>query len=100
MSFGLYAIGLTCAKRFIERFSCLCLNIRSIGHSLFDADDLVALRALAETMTGAIHFVPWPKRTHGGQFWLFHTSQFPTRRTTWLPCGSVRELLRLPDENE
>jgi hypothetical protein len=51
-------------------------------------------------MTGAIYFVPWPKRTHGGQFWLFHTSQFPTRRTTWLPCGSVRELLRLPDENE
>jgi hypothetical protein len=61
----------------------------------------MALRALAETMTGAIHFVPWPKPTHGGQFWLFHTSQFPTRQTIWLPCGSGSRLLRfLPDENE
>lgn len=34
-------------------------------------------------MTGAIHFVPWPQPTHGGQFWLFHTSQFPTRQTIW-----------------
>jgi putative transposase len=61
------------AKRFKEHFTGLSLSTRSIGHGLFDADDLMALGALAEAMTSAIHLVPWPKRTHVGQFWLLHT---------------------------
>ena len=67
-------------KRFIEHFTGLWLSTRSIGHGLFDADDVMALRALAEAMTGAIHFVPWSKPAHVGQFWLFHTASFPQAR--------------------
>jgi hypothetical protein len=59
------------AKRFIQRFVGLSQSTRSIGHSLFDADDLTALRALAEAMTGSIHFVSWPKPTCFGQFCFF-----------------------------
>ena len=65
------------AKRFIQHFIGFRLRILCIGHDLFDADDLMALRALAEAMTGAIHFVPWSKPTHVGQFWFFHASSFP-----------------------
>jgi hypothetical protein len=42
------------------------LSTRSIGSGLFDADDFMALRALAEAMTGGIHFVPWSKPTRIG----------------------------------
>ena len=66
-----------CAKRFIEQFSGFRLRILCISHGLFDADDLMALRALAEAMTGAIHFVPWSKPTHISQFWFYHVSSFP-----------------------
>jgi len=66
-----------CAKRFIEHFISVRLRILCISRGLFDADDLMALRALAEAMTGAIHFVPWSKPTHVGQFWFFHASSFP-----------------------
>jgi len=62
-----------CAKQFMEQFSGFSLSTGSIGHGFFDADDLMALRALAEVMTGAIHFVPWSKPTRIGQFWFFHT---------------------------
>jgi len=68
------------AKRFIEHFAGLLLSTRSIGHGLFDADDLMAIRALAKAMTGTIHFVPWSKPTHVGQFWLFHTPSLPQPR--------------------
>jgi hypothetical protein len=74
-------------KRFVEQFTGLSLSTRSIGHGLFDADDLMALRALAEAMTGAIHFVPWPKPTHIGQFWLFHVPSFPQDREFGYLCG-------------
>jgi len=50
------------------------LSTRSIGHGLFHANNLMAFRALAGAVTSAIHFVPWPKPTHAGQFWLFHAS--------------------------
>ena len=40
----------------MEHFIGFWLRILCIGHGLFDADDLMALRALAEEMTGAIHF--------------------------------------------
>ena len=66
-----------CAKRFIEHFAGLLLSTRSFGHDLFDADDLMALRALAEAMTGAIHFALWSKPTHVGHFWYFHVLSFP-----------------------
>jgi hypothetical protein len=66
-----------CAKRLIEHFIGFWVRILYISHGLFDADDLVALRAFAEAMTGAIHFVPWPKPTHGDQFWFFHADSFP-----------------------
>ena len=62
-----------CAKRFIEHFSGFSLSTRSVGHGFFDADDLMALRALPEAMTSAIHFVLWSKPTRIGQFWFFHT---------------------------
>jgi len=55
-----------CAERFIEHFAGLLLRTRSFGHGLLNADDLMALRAIAEAMTGTIHFVPWPKPTHVG----------------------------------
>src|ERR1035438_5455785 len=75
-----------CAKRFIEHFAGLLLSTRSFGHDLFDADDLMALRALAEAMTGAIHFVPWTKPTNVGQFWLFHAPSFPHARRFGYPA--------------
>jgi|ERR1022692_637633 hypothetical protein len=66
-----------CAKRFVEHFTGLSLGTRSVGHGLFDADDLMALRTLAEAMTGAIHFALWSKPTNVGQFWFFHALSFP-----------------------
>jgi hypothetical protein len=48
------------AKRFIEHFVGFSLSTVPTCHGLFDADDLKAVRALAEAMTGAIHFVLWP----------------------------------------
>ena len=73
-----------CAKRFVQHFTGFSLSTRAVGHGLFYADDLMALRALAEAMTRAIHFVLWPKPSHVGQFWLFHAPQFPTGQTVWL----------------
>ena len=66
-----------CAKRCIEHFIRFWLRILRIRDRLFDADDLMALGALAEAMTGAIHFVLWSKPTHVGQFWFFHADSFP-----------------------
>jgi hypothetical protein len=60
------------AERLIEHFVGCRLRILCIRHGLFDTDDLMALRALAEVMTGAIHFVLWSKPPHVGQFWYFH----------------------------
>jgi hypothetical protein len=40
----------------------------------------MALRALAEAMTGTIHFVLWSKPTQVGQFWFFSCLQSPTAR--------------------
>jgi hypothetical protein len=40
----------------------------------------MALRTIAETMetmTGAIHFVPWPKPSRVEQFCIFHVLGFP-----------------------
>jgi hypothetical protein len=51
----------------MEHFIGFWLRILRIGHGLFDADDLMALRALAEAMTSAIHFVVRTKPTHVGQ---------------------------------
>jgi hypothetical protein len=85
-----------CAKSFMEHFSGFSLCTRSIGHGFFDADDFMALRALAEAMTGAIHFVLWSKPTRIGQFWFFHTpvshrpngfTRFATRRLCRLSRG-------------
>ena len=74
-----------CAKHFMEHFIGFWLRILCICHGLFDADDLMALRALAEAMTGAIHFVPWTKPTNVGQFWLFHAPSFPHARRFGYP---------------
>jgi hypothetical protein len=64
-------------KRFIEHFIGFWVGILWTGHCLFDADDLMALRALANAMTGAIHLVLWSKPTHVDQFWFFHADSFP-----------------------
>ena len=68
-----------CAKRFMEHFTGFSLRARSIGDGLCDADDLIALRAPAEVVTRAIHFVPWSKPSHIRQFWIFHTLSLPQR---------------------
>ena len=60
-----------------HRFGKCSASARPIGHGLFDADGFIALRALAEAVTGAIHLVPRPKRTYIGQFWTFHVVTFP-----------------------
>jgi len=39
----------------------------------------MALRALPESMAGAIHFVALSKPPQIGQFWCLHVSKFPTR---------------------
>jgi hypothetical protein len=69
------------AKRSIEYFIGFWLRILCISRDLFDADDLLTLRALAKTMTGAIHFVLWSEPTHVGQFWFFHAFSFPQAGT-------------------
>lgn len=68
-----------CAKRFMEHFTGFSLSARSIGDGLCDADDLIALRAPAEVVTSAIHFVPRSKPSHVRQFWIFHTLILPQR---------------------
>ena len=65
------------AEYLIEYFPGFLLRLPSIGFGLFDTDNLTALRALAEEMTGAIHFVLGAKPTHVGQFWFFHAHSFP-----------------------
>jgi hypothetical protein len=70
--------------RYLSRAVLKCSNggrSCTTSHGLFDADDLMALGALAETMTGAIHFAPSPKPTRVDQFWLFHDHQFSTAQT-------------------
>ena len=79
-----------CAKRLIERSTCFSLSARPIGHGLFDADDLMAVRAFAETMTGTIHFAPWPQPTGVDQFGFFHTLSLPQPRPDLLPLGFWR----------
>jgi hypothetical protein len=74
--FGVLQLNV-CAKGFIERFIDFLPSARPIGHRLFDADGFMALRALAEAVTGAIHLVPWPEPTYIGQFWPFHAVSFP-----------------------
>ena len=64
-------------KCFIKRFIGFLPSAWPVGNGLFDADGFMALRALAETVTGAIHLVPWPKPTYVGQFWPFHAVSFP-----------------------
>ena len=75
------------AKRFIEHFAGFSLSTPSIGHGLFDADDLIAVRALAEAMTGAIHFVLWPQPARTGQFWFFHAPSVPQAGRRGYPFG-------------
>jgi hypothetical protein len=74
------------AKRFIEHLIGFWLRILRISHGFFDADDLKALRALAKAMTGAIHFLPWSKPSHVGQFWFFHADSFPQTGELCQPC--------------
>jgi len=40
----------------------------------------MTLRTLAEAVTGAVHFVPWPKPTYIAQFWPYHAVSFPQAR--------------------
>jgi len=75
------------AKRFIEHFTGFSLSTPPSGRGLFDADDLIAVRALAEAMTGAIHFVLWPQPARTGQFWFFHAPSVPQARRLGYPCG-------------
>jgi hypothetical protein len=77
-----------CAKRFIEHLIGFWLRILCISDGFFDADDLKALRALANAMTAAIHFLPWSKPSHIGQFWFFHADSFPQTGELCQPYGS------------
>jgi len=82
-----------CAKRFIDHFIGFLLRILFIGHGLFDTDDLIALRALAEEMTGAIHFLLWSKPRYVYQFRCCHRC-LPFHPSTWrvYPSPSVPRL--------
>ena len=73
----------------MKHFTRFCLGTRPISHGLFDADNLAAARALAEAMTGAIHFVPWPKPTRISQFGLFHIASFPQAARLSQPSGNL-----------
>jgi hypothetical protein len=66
------------AKRFKEPFIGFPQSARPIGHGFFDADNLLALRALAKAMTGAVHFVLRPKPTYIRQLWFVHLAALPT----------------------
>jgi hypothetical protein len=74
-----------CAKGCMEHFTGFSPSARSIGDGLRDADDLIALRAPAEVVTSAIHFVLWPKPSHFRQFWIFHELQ--PGRSPSIPCA-------------
>lgn len=76
-----------CAKHFLEHFIGFWLRILWMCHGLFDADDLMTRRALAEAMTGVIHFVPWSKPPQVGQFWCSHVHSFPQAGADCQPCG-------------
>ena len=65
------------AEYLVECFPGFLLRLLSIGFGLFDTDDLTAFGTFAEEMTGAIHFVPWAKPTHIGQFRFLHAPSFP-----------------------
>jgi hypothetical protein len=65
------------AKRFVQNFTGFSRSTRAVGHGFFDADNLMALRALGEAMTRTIHFVLWPEPSHVAQFWPFHAPSFP-----------------------
>src|SRR5580658_1735774 len=77
--------SLTCVRK-----ACLSQGTRSLGQGLFDADDL-ALRTLAETMTGAIHLLGQaiPSRS----ILALSCPQFPTHRGRMLRC--IPELQQL-----
>jgi hypothetical protein len=70
------------AERFMEHFIGCWLRILGICYGLFDADDLLAFRTLAEAVTSAIHFYPWSKPRHVGQFWFCHVPSFPIAEAT------------------
>ena len=76
-----------CPKSIIKHVTGFSLSAWSIGHGLFDTDDLTALRALAEAVTGAIHFILWSKPTQAHQFWLYHNDRSPA------DCGSFVGLI-------
>ncbi len=67
-----------CTKCFIDPFGGFRLRTLGIGHGLFDAYNLTALRALAEQMTSIIHFNSRSKPFDIGQFGFFHDIRFPT----------------------
>jgi hypothetical protein len=78
------------AERLIENFAGFSESTRSIGHGLFDADDLTALRALAEAMTGAIHFRPLVQASPRWSIEAFSYRQFPTSRASWLALWKTK----------
>ena len=89
-----------CAKRFIEHFSGLSLSTRSIGHNLFDTDDLTALRALAETMTGGSISSLGPSQPTAVSSGFFILPSFPRDRRFGPPVNPVVDYFRfLPGEN-
>jgi hypothetical protein len=75
-----------CTKSLIEHFVGFWLSAWSIRNGFFDADDLMALGACAETMTGAIHFVLWSKPSRS--ILVFSCLQFPTGQIA-LPAPST-----------
>ena len=68
-------VGMPCGRNAIAKCGDCGMSICSDC-----SNDLMALRALAEVMTRAIHFLLWPEPSHVGQFWLFHAGISHTRR--------------------
>jgi hypothetical protein len=88
-----------CVKRFIDHFIGFLLRILCTIHRLFDTDDLIALRALAEEMTGAVHFVLWSKPRYVDQFRCCHDC-LPFHSSTWCVYPWGERYFHMPDPDE
>jgi hypothetical protein len=104
MSQGLvrFVAAISASLNSSECFSLTCVGkaglsqgTRSIGQGLFDAEDL-ALRTLAETMTGAIHFVLGPSHPESinSGFVMSSVSDTPRPNATVHPRAAPTTIAR------
>jgi len=76
-----------CCEKFLRG---LWLRVLRLRYGLLDADDLKALRALANRMTCAIHFFLGSKPRHVRQFWFFHIRSSQAANAAMGLCTEAR----------